>query len=49
MTAIGCLISSPAALVPDWVELAGLGILWLAAILTVITGWQYFHAAREYL
>ena len=49
MTAIGCLISYPAALVPDWAELAGLGILWLAAILTIITGWQYFHAAREYL
>lgn len=49
MTAIGCLISFPSSIIPNWVEIAGLAILWLAGILTIITGWQYFHAARDYL
>ena len=49
MTAIGCLLSAPAAEIPDGVEQIGLVILWVSAVMTLITGWQYFYAARNHL
>lgn len=49
MTAIGCLIGAPAAQIPDSVGSVGLVILWISAAMTVITGWQYFYAARNHL
>lgn len=49
MTAIGCLLSAPAAEIPDGVEQIGLVILWISAVMTLITGWQYFYAARNHL
>ncbi len=33
----------------QWSELIGVGLLWLAAILTAVTGWDYFRKARPYL
>ena len=32
-----------------WSEIAGLLLIWLAALLTVITGWDYFSKARPHL
>jgi CDP-diacylglycerol--glycerol-3-phosphate 3-phosphatidyltransferase len=33
----------------QWSELLGVALLWLAAALTAITGWDYFRKARPYL
>ncbi len=33
----------------QWSEVLGLLLLWLAALLTAITGWDYFRKARPYL
>ncbi len=33
----------------QWSELIGVGLLWLAAVLTAVTGWDYFRKARPYL
>ena len=49
MTALGCLISAPALQIAPSVEMIGLVILWVSAAMTVITGWQYFYAARNHL
>jgi cardiolipin synthase len=53
MVAIGFLLAGPAgdAIVPG-VSLVGLTLLWLSAILTLYTGWDYFrsgirHAMEE--
>lgn len=45
MVAIGFLLAGPAgdALIPG-VSLVGLTMLWLSAILTLYTGWDYFRA-----
>jgi CDP-diacylglycerol--glycerol-3-phosphate 3-phosphatidyltransferase len=45
MVAIGFLIAGPAGddLIPG-VTLVGLSLLWLSAILTLYTGWDYFRA-----
>ncbi len=32
-----------------WSGAAGIVLLWLAAVLTVVTGWDYFSKARPYL
>ncbi len=32
-----------------WAEVIGLALLWVAALLTVVTGWDYFSKARPYL
>ena len=39
----------PYAEIPDGVEQIGLVILWVSAVMTLITGWQYFYAARNHL
>lgn len=33
----------------QWSEFFGVGLLWVAAILTAITGWDYFSKARPFL
>lgn len=33
----------------SWSRNAGIGLLWLAAALTAISGWDYFQKARPYL
>lgn len=33
----------------QWSEFFGVGLLWVAAILTAITGWDYFRKALPYL
>ena len=33
----------------QWSELLGIALLWLAALLTAVTGWDYFRKARPYL
>lgn len=50
MVAIGVLLAAPLLLgaVPD-AGTAGLGLLWLAAILTLITGWDYFRKGLAYI
>ena len=32
-----------------WSEIIGIALLWLAALLTVVTGWDYFIKARPHL
>lgn len=49
MTALGCLIGAPALPIAASIEMIGLVILWVSAAMTVITGWQYFYAARNHL
>ena len=46
MVAIGFLLAGPAgdALIPG-MSVVGLTLLWIAAILTIYTGWDYFRAA----
>ncbi len=46
MVAIGFLLAGPAgdAVIPG-VTIVGLTLLWLSAILTIYTGWDYFRAA----
>ena len=33
----------------DWTYVIGLALLWIAALLTAISGWDYFAKARPYL
>lgn len=33
----------------EWAGMAGLWLLWLAAALTAVTGWDYFRKAQPYL
>jgi len=33
----------------EWSGYIGLGLIWLAAVLTAITGWDYFSKARKHL
>ena len=50
--AVGFLVAGPAgdALLPtDWTRLIGLGLLWIAAFLTLITGYDYMKASIRHL
>ncbi len=48
MIAVGCLILPPVLQNYMPVEQLGLGLLWLAALMTVHTGLSYFHASRAH-
>ena len=50
LLALGFLIAGPAAepLLPGTTKI-GLGLLWVSAILTLYTGWDYFRAGVKYL
>jgi cardiolipin synthase (CMP-forming) len=52
LVAVGFLIAGPAgdALLPtDWTRLIGLALLWVAAILTLVTGYDYMKASIQHL
>lgn len=52
LVAVGFLIAGPAGdafLPPDWTRLIGLALLWVAAILTLVTGYDYMKASIEHL
>lgn len=46
LVAIAALIAAPLTPFPAIAEYAGLGILWLATVMTVVTGTQYVLGAR---
>ncbi len=50
LVALGFLIAGPAgeALIPGTTKI-GLGLLWLAALLTLYTGWDYLKAGIKYV
>ncbi|TCT07685.1 CDP-diacylglycerol--glycerol-3-phosphate 3-phosphatidyltransferase [Aquabacter spiritensis] len=50
LVAVGFLLAGPAGdrLVPG-VSLAGLTLLWISAVLTLYTGYDYFHAGARHL
>jgi CDP-diacylglycerol--glycerol-3-phosphate 3-phosphatidyltransferase len=49
LTAIGFLIAGPAGdAVFPWTTTIGLGGLWIAALLTLVTGYDYFRAGIEH-
>lgn len=33
----------------QWTEILGIGLLWIAALLTALTGWDYFRKSLPYL
>jgi CDP-diacylglycerol--glycerol-3-phosphate 3-phosphatidyltransferase/cardiolipin synthase len=33
----------------DWLKITALGLLWVAAILTLITGWDYLRAGVKHM
>jgi cardiolipin synthase len=52
LVAVGFLVAGPAgdALLPaDWTRLIGLLLLWIAAILTLVTGYDYMKASIHHL
>ncbi|MDQ0509673.1 CDP-diacylglycerol--glycerol-3-phosphate 3-phosphatidyltransferase [Ancylobacter amanitiformis] len=50
LVAVGVLLAGPAAdkLVPG-ITLGGIVLLWIAAVLTLYTGWDYFRAGARHL
>jgi cardiolipin synthase (CMP-forming) len=50
LVAVGFLIAGPAgeAVLPGTVDI-GIGLLWVAAILTLYTGWDYLKAGLHHL
>jgi cardiolipin synthase len=48
MTAIGCLIAGPGLPAFDWLDMAGVILLWISALLTVQTGLSYFQASSSH-
>ncbi|WP_421700849.1 CDP-diacylglycerol--glycerol-3-phosphate 3-phosphatidyltransferase [Ancylobacter sp.] len=50
LVAVGVLLAGPAAdLVVPGITLFGIGLLWIAALLTLYTGWDYFRAGARHL
>jgi len=47
--ALGFLIFYPALPEWTWVMTVGLGLLWAAALLTVITGWDYLRVGLKHM
>ena len=48
MIALGTLLVAPAlAATAPWLQVAGIALLWAAAILTMITGYEYLRAAVD--
>ncbi len=50
MVAIGFLLLGPAGdkLMPYWSQI-GIGLLWIAAIVTLYTGYDYFRAGVKHI
>ena len=49
LVALGALILGGAVPLHPWVGQVGLGALWVAAVLTVITGWDYLRAGLKHM
>ncbi len=52
LVCLGFLIAGPAgdAILPtDWTRLVGLALLWVAAVLTLLTGYDYMKASIRHL
>lgn len=52
LVAVGFLIAGPAGdaiLPPGWTQMIGLFLLWIAAILTLVTGYDYMKASIRHL
>jgi CDP-diacylglycerol--glycerol-3-phosphate 3-phosphatidyltransferase/cardiolipin synthase len=52
LVAIGFLVAGPAgdAILPEnWTTMVGIGLLWVAAGLTLYTGWDYFRSGIKHL
>ncbi|MFV0472652.1 MAG: CDP-diacylglycerol--glycerol-3-phosphate 3-phosphatidyltransferase [Pikeienuella sp.] len=49
MFAFGALLLSGAAGPESWIGFAGLALLWVAALLTAVTGWDYFARGLAYI
>lgn len=49
MLAFGALLLAGALEAADWVRVAGYVLLWLAALLTALTGWDYFSRGLAYI
>jgi cardiolipin synthase len=49
LIALGALILAGAAPQWPWIHLVGLGCLWAAALLTLVTGWDYLRAGLRHM
>ena len=49
LVAFGALILAGALPVLVWIKLVGLACLWSAAVLTVLTGWDYLRAGVQHM
>ncbi|WP_404369983.1 CDP-diacylglycerol--glycerol-3-phosphate 3-phosphatidyltransferase [Sphingomonas sp. MMS24-J45] len=49
LVALGALILGGAAPQQQWIGQVGLGALWIAAVLTVITGWDYLRVGLKHM
>ena len=49
MVSLGALILAGALPGQPWVHLLGLGCLWLAAVLTLLTGWDYLRVGLRHM
>lgn len=49
LVALGALILGGAVPQQPWIHQVGLGALWVAAVLTVITGWDYLRAGLKHM
>ncbi|QIE57154.1 CDP-diacylglycerol--glycerol-3-phosphate 3-phosphatidyltransferase [Pikeienuella piscinae] len=50
MIAFGALLLAGAVEAPDnWISVAGIALLWLAAALTALSGWDYFSKGLAYM
>jgi cardiolipin synthase (CMP-forming) len=49
LVALGALILGGALPALNWIHLVGLGALWAAALLTVITGWDYLRVGLKHM
>ena len=49
LVALGALILAGAVPQEQWVHSVGLGSLWAAAILTLVTGWDYLRTGVRHM
>ena len=49
LVALGALILGQGVPTADWIHLVGLASLWAAAVLTVVTGWDYLRVGLKHM
>jgi CDP-diacylglycerol--glycerol-3-phosphate 3-phosphatidyltransferase/cardiolipin synthase len=49
LVAFGALILAGALPAQAWIKVAGLGCLWAAAALTLVTGWDYLRVGLKHM